>query len=383
MRIALFTETFLPATDGVVTRLKHTIRELTRMGDEVMVFAPRMKGTPESYAGAKVVGFPGVAFPPYPQIRLAPPHLGVGRSLQRFRPDLIHVVNPIVLGMGGLYYARRHRVPLVASYHTKIAAYARYYNLGFMEGFTRKATRAIHNRANVNLCTSESARRYLVEEGIRHVRLWPHGVDSELFSPEKASGHWRERLSGGEPHKKLLAFVGRLAPEKNIGQIRAVLEQVPDTRMAIIGDGPAREETEREFAGTPTVFTGLLQGEDLAGALASADVFVFPSTTETLGMAMIEALSSGVPVVAAHSGASDEVVNEGTDGLLFKAGSEKSLVEQTRKMLDDAELRGRLGRNARLAAEKRDWTAATRALRGFYEDARDEAAGADKVGGAG
>lgn len=373
MRIAIFTETFLPATDGVVTRLRHTVRELTRLGDEVMVLAPRAEGTPKSYAGAEVVGFPGVPFPPYPQIRLAPPHPGVGKALERFRPDVIHVVNPIVLGMGGLYYARRRRIPLVASYHTNVAAYARYYNLGFLEGFTRSATRAVHNQANVNLCTSEAIREYLLGEGIRRVRLWPHGVDSELFSPEKASESWRERLSGGEPQKRILAFVGRLAPEKNVEQIRAVLERVPDTRMAIIGDGPARKAMEREFAGTPTVFTGLLQGEELAGALASADAFIFPSTTETLGMAMIEALASGVPVLAAHSGASDEVVGHGSDGLLFEPGSEADLVEKTRRMLDDVELRRRLSRNARATAEKRDWTAATESLRGFYEEARHEA----------
>lgn len=340
------------------------------MGDEVAVFAPRAKGQPESYAGAEVVGFPGVPFPPYPQIRLAPPHRGVMRALDRFGPDLVHIVNPVVLGMGGLYYARRRRVPLVASYHTNVAAYARYYKLGFLEGFTRAATRALHNRAHINLCTSEATRQYLIEQGIREVRLWPQGVDSVLFDPNKATRGWRERISGGEPDKKVLAFVGRLAPEKNIGMIRAALEKIPDARLAIIGDGPAREEIERQFSGTPTVFTGMLHGEDLAEALASADAFVFPSTTETLGMAMIEALASGVPVLAARSGASDEVVDDGTDGLLFEAGSEADLVAKAHKILDDPELRDRLGRNARAAAERRDWAAATRGLRGFYEEAR-------------
>lgn len=372
MRIAILTETFLPATDGVVTRLRHTIRELIRTGDEVMVLTPRAKGTPETYAGAEVVSFPSVAFPPYPQIRLAPPGPGVGRALRRFRPDVIHVVNPVLLGAGGVYYARRHRVPLVASYHTNIAAYAEYYNLGLLKSFTRRVTRAIHNQANVNLCTSEAIRGYLEKEGIRRVRVWPHGVDSELFRPEKASEAWRERLSGGEPRKRILAFVGRVAPEKNIGQLRGVLDRVPETRMAIIGDGPAREATEREFAGTPTVFTGMLQGEELAGALASADAFIFPSTTETLGMAMIEALASGVPVLAAHSGASEEVVGHGADGLLFESGSEEDLVQKTCRMLDDVELRRRLSKNARAAAERRDWTAATRSLREFYDDARVE-----------
>jgi glycosyltransferase involved in cell wall biosynthesis len=379
LRVAIFTETFLPATDGVVTRLRHTIRELSAMGDEVMVLAPRTKGMPDSYAGAEVVGFPGVPFPPYPQIRLAPPHPWVGRALARFGPDVIHTVNPMLLGVGGLYYGRRRRIPLVASYHTNVAAYARYYNLGFMEKFTRWATRAIHNRADVNLCTSEAVRRDLVEEGIERVRVWPHGVDSELFGPDKASREWRERLSGGEPDKRILAFVGRLAPEKNIGKIRAVLERVPDTRMAIIGDGPARGQTEREFAGTATVFTGLLGRRDLAGALASADIFILPSTTETLGMATIEALASGIPVLAARSEVSEEVVGHGSDGLLFDPDSEESLVENARSILDDADLRERLSRNARAAAEKRDWTVATRRLRELYEEARAQAG--NKVSG--
>lgn len=381
MRVAIFTETFLPATDGVVTRLKYTIRELSEKGDEVMVLAPRTKGMPDSYAGAEVVGFPGLPFPPYPQIRLAPPHPGVGRALARFGPDVIHCVNPILLGVCGLYYGRRRRIPLVASYHTNVAAYARYYNLGFMEKFTRWTTRAIHNRADVNLCTSEAIRRELVEEGIERVRVWPHGVDSELFGPDKVSREWRERLSGGEPDKRILAFVGRLAPEKNIGKIRAVLERVPDTRMAIIGDGPAREQTEREFAGTATVFTGLLGGQDLAGALASADIFILPSTTETLGMATIEALASGIPVLAARSEVSEEVVGHGSDGLLFDPDSEESLVENARNILDDADLRERLSRHARATAEKRDWTAATRRLRELYEEAG--AKSGDETGGSG
>lgn len=370
MRIALFTETFLPATDGVVTRLQHTVEELGLMGDEVAVFAPRAKGQPSNHAGAEVFGFAGVPFPPYPQIRIAPPHPGVIRALERFGPDLIHVVNPVVLGMAGMYYARRHKVPLVASYHTNIAAYARYYKLGFLEGFARSVTRAIHNQADVNLCTSDATRRYLVEQGIRKVRLWPQGVDSNLFDPGKATNGWREWISGGEAEKHVLIFVGRLAPEKNIGMIRAVLESLPDTRLAILGDGPAREEIEHQFSDTDTIFTGVLHGEDLAGALSSADAFVFPSTTETLGMAMIEALASGVPVLAARSGASDEVVEDGVNGLLFEAGSEKDLIAKTRKVLEEPDLRDRLSRNARLAAERRDWAAATRGLRGFYEEAR-------------
>jgi glycosyltransferase involved in cell wall biosynthesis len=369
LRVAIFTETFLPATDGVVTRLRHTIEELGGMGDELLIFAP--SGGPDSYAGAGIYGVPGVPFPPYPQIRLSPPHPGVYRALRRFRPDVVHAVNPIVLGIGGIYCARRLELPLVCSYHTNVATYARYYRLGSLTNFARNATRYIHNKAHVNLCTSEATREYLLGEGIKRVRLWPQGVDSRRFRPEKASWGWRERLSGGNPSDRLLLYVGRLAPEKGIATLKAVLREVPGVRLAIVGDGPARRDLEREFAGTPTIFTGLLRGEDLASAYASADAFLFPSTTETLGMAMLEALASGVPVLAARSGASHEVVSEGESGLLYEPGSVPELVAAVRRLLSDDDLRESLSRGARAAAEERDWLSSTRTLRGYYEEARE------------
>jgi glycosyltransferase involved in cell wall biosynthesis len=370
LRIAFFTETFLPATDGVVTRLRYTLEELARVGDEMLVVAPRYPdGGPHSYAGAPIYRVPGVPFPPYPRIKLSAAHPGVGRALRRFGPDLIHAVNPFILGPGGIFYARRLGVPLVASYHTNVAAYARYYHLNFWSDAARWWTRQLHNRAEINLCTSEATLSYLLEEGIKRVRLWPQGVDARRFHPEKASEEWRWRLSGGHPSEKILLYVGRLAPEKGIERLEALLRGVPGTRLAIVGDGPARRDLERGFAGTPTVFTGVLQGEDLAAAYASADAFLFPSTTDTLGLAMIEALASGLPIIAARSGASHEVVSEGENGLLYEANSAPSLVAAVRMLFSDDGFREGLARGARAAAEERDWEASSRTLRGYYEQA--------------
>jgi glycosyltransferase involved in cell wall biosynthesis len=366
LRIAFFTETFLPSTDGVVTRLRHTLEELSRTGDELLVFAP--SGGPRSYAGAKIYGVPGVPFPMYPQIKLCPPHPGIGRALRRFGPDVIHVVNPVVLGPGGVYLARRLKVPLVASYHTNIAAYASLYRLGFMVGLARRATRLLHNQAHLNLCTSEATRRYLMREGIKRVRLWPRGVDSRLFDPRKVSKEWRVRLSGGHPADRLLLFVGRLAPEKDIATLKAVLQEKPGVRLAIVGDGPERRRLEREFSGMPAAFTGFLHGEDLARAYASSDLFLFPSTTETLGIAMLEAMASGLPVVAARSGASEEVVSEGMSGMLYEPGDAADLVETVHALLSDRDRLRRLGRGAREAALRQSWESATRTLRGYYEE---------------
>ncbi|MDP8950443.1 MAG: glycosyltransferase family 1 protein [Actinomycetota bacterium] len=368
--MAFFTETFLPATDGVVTRLRYTLEELARMGDEMLVVAPRYPdGGPDSYAGTPIYRVPGVPFPPYPRIKLSSAHPGVGRALRRFRPDLIHAVNPIILGPGGIYYARRLGVPLVASYHTNVAAYAQYYNLDLGFNAARWWTRQLHNRAEINLCTSEAAMNYLLKEGIKRVRLWPQGVDARHFHPDKASERWRERLSGGHASERLLLYVGRLAPEKGIERLKAILREVPGTRLAIVGDGPARKDLERDFAGTPTVFTGVLQGKDLAAAYASADAFLFPSTTDTLGLAMIEALASGLPIVAARSGASHEVVSEGDNGLFYEADSAPALVAAVRRLFSDDGFREALARAARAAAEERDWGTSTRALRGYYEQA--------------
>jgi glycosyltransferase involved in cell wall biosynthesis len=370
LRIAFFTETFLPATDGVVTRLCYTLEELARVGDDMLVVAPRYPdGGPDLYAGARIYRVPGVPFPPYPRIKLSSAHPGVGRILRRFGPDLIHAVNPFILGPSGIFYARRLRVPLVASYHTNVAAYARYYNLRFLTSATRWWTRQLHDRAGINLCTSQATMDYLQKEGIKRVRLWPQGVDARRFHPARSSDAWREKLSGGHPSERLVLYVGRLAPEKGIERLKAILREVPRTRLAIVGDGPARRALEHEFAGTAAVFTGTLQGEDLAAAYASADAFLFPSTTDTLGLAMIEALASGLPIIAARSGASHEIVDEGKNGLLYEANSAPSLVATVRALFSDDGMREALARRARASAEERGWESATRALRGYYDQA--------------
>jgi glycosyltransferase involved in cell wall biosynthesis len=370
LRIAFFTETFLPATDGVVTRLRQTLEELARMGDNMLVVAPRYPdGGPDTYAGAPIYRVPGIPFPPYPRIKLSSAHPGVGRALRAFGPDLVHAVNPFILGPSGIYYARRLGVPLVASYHTNVAAYARYYNLNALFDAARWWTRQLHNRAEINLCTSEAAMEYLLDEGVKRVRLWPQGVDARRFHPDKVSKRWRERLSGGHPSERVLLYVGRLAPEKGIERLKTILGEVPDTRLAIVGDGPARRDLELEFARTPTIFTGVLGGEDLAAAYASADAFLFPSTTDTLGLAMLEALASGLPIVAAASGASREVVSEGENGLLYEADSAPSLVAAVARLLSEDGLRESLSRRARKSVEWRDWGSATRVLRGYYEQA--------------
>lgn len=373
MRIALITETFLPATDGVVTRLRHTIEQLRRMGDDMIVVAPKYGEGPGIYHGAPIYRVLGIPFPPYPQFKLSLLTPGVRHALMGFRPDLMHAVNPFVLGLGTPRLARRLEVPLVASYHTNVATYASFYGLGSFDGVARWHTKRLHNKATINLCTSEATRGYLLGQGIERVRVWPQGVDAERFHPKNYSRDWRARLSGGHPDEKILLYVGRLAPEKGIERLKVILREVPGTRLAIVGDGPARRDLEKEFVGTPTVFTGTRRGDELAAAYASADTFLSPSTTETLGMTMIESLASGVPVLAARSGASAEVVSDGESGLLYDADSDEALVKVARRILGDDSFREKLARGARVAAEQRSWVDSTRTLRDYYREALSRA----------
>lgn len=366
MRIALFTETFLPKIDGIVTRLKYTIDYLQRSGHQVFVFAPD-RGIKE-YKGSEVIGVPGFSFPLYPELKLAIPRPMIGKALESIKPDLIHVVNPAVLGLGGIQSSKKFNIPLMASYHTHLPQYLQHYKIGFLKGLLWKILRGIHNQAKMNLCTSSAMQEELQDNGIQNVKIWQRGVDTELFHPSRQDHTIREYLSQNHPEQPLLLYVGRLGAEKRIENIKPILESLPDSRLAIIGDGPQRAELERYFEGTNTFFAGYMTGEQLAAAYASADAFIFPSTTETLGLVLLEAMAAGCPVVAACSGGIPDIVTDGVNGYLFdpENGIESSIAA-TQRLLQNMNIREQIHANARTEAERWAWEAATQQLESFYK----------------
>lgn len=363
MKIAIITETFLPSTDGIVTRLKAAVKWLKEQNHEVLVIAPDL-GVYE-YEGVRVAGVKAYRFFLYRNKKLAFPSRKVGRLLKEFNPDLVHVVNPAVLGVAGIHYGKRW--PLVASYHTNIPHYANYYKLPFLEPVLWWYLRKLHNKADLNLCTSKTVLTELNSQRFHNVHLWDRGVDVDLYQPQKNDPGMRERLTDHEPHKRLLLYVGRLAVEKEIEVIRDVLEASDDIRLAIVGDGPHRQTLEEHFKGTRTVFTGYLHGEELARAYASSDIFVFPSTTETLGLVILEAMASGLPVIAAKSGPTCEQIEEGKNGLLYDPDQKHSFVD-TVAQLNDEEKRKKMGEYARETARSLGWEKPSRQLLEFYQE---------------
>ena len=366
MRIALFTETFLPKVDGIVTRLRHTVEHLQRNGDQVLVIAP--DGGITEYKGAKVHGVSGFPLPLYPELKLAIPRPAIGEALDDFKPDIIHVVNPAVLGFAGIFHSKVHDIPLVASYHTHLPQYLQHYGLAMLEGFLWELLKVTHNQAGLNLCTSTAMVEELRAHGIERVDLWQRGVDIETFHPDYASVEMRNQLSENHPESPLLLYVGRLSPEKEIERIKPILEIIPDARLALVGDGPHRQALESYFADTNTNFVGYLTGVDLAAAFASADAFIFPSRTETLGLVLLEAMAAGCPVVAARSGGIPDIVTDGVNGFLFDpTDDDEGAIAATIRLLEQKEEREVLRQNARLEAERWGWGAATRQLQTHYQ----------------
>lgn len=363
LRIAIITETFLPKIDGIVTRLCHTLRHLRRSGHTIQVIAPR--GVDE-FEGIPVHGVPGFKFPLYPELTAAIPDRRLGAILQAFQPDLIHAVNPAILGISAFFSSASLQVPLVVSYHTHLPKYLRYYGAGSLEPLMWWTMRQSYNRADLLLATSQAMQTELAAHGIGRVQLWRRGVDTELFHPQQRSAAMRDRLTCGHPTEKLLIYVGRLSAEKEIEDCSTVLEALPGVHLALVGDGPHRRKLEQHFAGTNTHFAGFLRGEELAAAYASADAFMLPSQTETLGLVLLEAMAAGCPVVTPRAGGTADIVQDGVTGHLYEPGNPSSAVEAVRRLLFDGAHHATISRQARADAELWGWSAATRGLEDYY-----------------
>jgi glycosyltransferase involved in cell wall biosynthesis len=380
VRIAIFTEVFLPKVDGVVTRLQRTLEELEDLGHEAVVFAP---GRPPSYFGAhQVVPVRSVSFRPwYPEIRVGLPTGRIGSAMHDFRPDVVHAVNPVWLAAYGVLSARRRDLPLLASFHTDVPTYTTKLGLSALRAPSQSWIVHLHNLADVNLCPSPQLIDWALSVGVREIDLWPKAVDTRGYHPAHRTREMRDRLTAGHPEAPLLLYVGRLSREKDLDQLLTPIRRLArhGVRLAMVGSGPAREELERAFAGTPTVFTGYLAGQELAQAFASADVFAFPSTTDTLGLVGLEAMASGVPVVGADAGGIPFVVQDGVTGYLVRPGDTDGWTDRLQRLLLEPQERERMSRAARHDAEQYSWRSATESVVRSYELAVERQRGRPKT----
>ena len=276
------------------------------------------------------------------------------------------------LVFAAMFYARVMRIPLLLSYHTHLPSYAKNY-LSFMPGHEEFAwflLRWVHSRVDLTLCTSPQMKAELEANGIPRVDVWRKGIDTIRFHPKFKTQETREMMTDGNPDDFTMVYVGRLGNEKRLKDIKPVLEKMgPNTRLCIVGGGPQAEELQEYFKGTNTVFTGQMSGDDLSSLFASADTFIMPSDSETLGFVVLESMASGVPVVGAAAGGLLNLIHDGEDGFLVETGDTDGYVEKL-NLLRDEKVRERMGKTARAEAEKWSWEAATSLLRNVqYEKA--------------
>lgn len=358
MRVAIVSETFLPVINGVTNSVMRVVEHLVRCGHQPLVIAPG--AVPDTYQGAPVVRLPALDLPVVDSMPVGVPTRRVLTALRDFRPDLVHLAAPVIVGARGLWAARQLGIPTVAVFQTDVAGFADSYGLGFAARTAWRWTRVVHSAADRTLAPSTSAAAALVEHGIPRVHRWARGVDTARFRPSRRDERLRAQLA---PHGELLVgFVGRLAPEKKVLRL-AALQDVPGIRLVVVGDGPDRRKLAKRLPAA--VFLGFKTGDELAEAYASLDVFVHTGPFETFCQAVQEALASGLPVIAPDAGGPRDLVAHGHTGLLLPetGGSDadavfgEALRAAVHTLRADPQLRARWGAAARRSVLRRTWPA--------------------------
>ncbi|MGI8457130.1 MAG: glycosyltransferase [Propionibacteriaceae bacterium] len=299
MRVAVVTETWRPHVDGVVTRLQHTVEDLTRRGHQVLVVAPTCD---ESSSGVIEHRTPGAVVPLIDRARRwGAPDPMLRRHVERFGPDVVHIVNPVLMGSVAACQLRG-RYPLVASLHTDLDAYTSRYRLGLLRPTLRRLTSSVYGRADVVLATSPTGVGLVSALGRRDAVIWPAGIDEHLLDALTAPAEGGPRTHHQPRGSMIRALcVGRLAREKDYDVLVPVLRAPgvsSEISLTFVGDGPDRIRLERRFAGTAVSFDGVHRGSGLAAYYRQADVLIFTSTTDTVGLVLLEAAAAELPIVA-------------------------------------------------------------------------------------
>jgi len=363
LRIAYFTDTYLPQINGVTNTLRRLGDYLNDRQIEHMFFAPEYEKESSGLAhfnASPVTRFKSVTLPFYQECRLSVPNYAkLSQIADRFQPDLIHLTDPLGIGLAGLRYARERQIPVVSSFHTNFDTYLKYYKMEYLEGMVWALFQWFHRFSEMNFCPSQTTMNVLAEKGIENLALWSRGVDSVRFNPDLRSEEVRRQFLQ-EPDQLLYLYVGRIAPEKDLDILTESIKLVNSThktkiRFVMVGGGPYTKEMQ-EQSDDNVLFTGYMQGQELSALYASCDAFVFPSSTETFGNVVLEAMASGLPVITVNSGGVIDNVFDGQNGLLCEARDAVSLAAGITKLADDSRLRETLAANALAHAATKSWS---------------------------
>lgn len=357
--VALVTETFPPEINGVAMTLGRLTDGLRRRGHEVQVIRPRQRGddAPGTTGGPSEILVPGLPIPRYPELRMGLARTEtLVRAWTRQRPDVVHVATEGPLGWAALSAARRLGIPLSSTYHTHFDAYTRHYGLGWLKNAVTAYLRHFHNRTQATLVPTRDLAQTLAGEGFQRLGVLARGVDTALFRPDRRSGALRAAW-GTSDDTPVVLYAGRLAPEKNLPLLEQAFAAIrlvrPEARLLLVGDGPERRRLQERHP--DGIFAGMRRGEDLAAHYASADIFLFPSLTETFGNVVGEALASGLAVVAFRRAAAAELIRDGENGRLAPEGDSTAFVEAALQVASAVASSAALRREAPTSVAALDW----------------------------
>ncbi|MFL5401685.1 MAG: glycosyltransferase family 4 protein [Gemmatimonadales bacterium] len=374
MRIALFSEVYWPMVSGVGVTLLRLTQALEDRGHQVRVYSASYPLPAGQSDRPEVHRSPSIPLFLYPDVQWAFPRLrDVIEDAGRFRPDVVHVATEFALGLAGLKTARQLRLPVVASAHTDYDKYATRYGVDWALRMGWHYLRWFYGQAHCVLCPSRIYEEHLHSRGVSHTGLWSRGVDPAHFHPRFRSDAYRQSLGLG-PTDLLVTYIGRIAREKNLALLIEAWEALAPYRgsaqLALIGRGPLEEEIRRrEIPGVHVA--GLMHGADLSAAYASADIFAFPSATETFGNSLLEAMGSGLPSLVAASGGVLEFAQHGENAWLVAPNDPGAIAAGLRRLLDDPGLRRRLSEGGLRTARERQWDEVYNRLLQDYREAME------------
>jgi phosphatidylinositol alpha 1,6-mannosyltransferase len=368
LRIALFSGNYNYVRDGANQALNRLVGHLLKSGAQVRVYAPTTQ-TPAFPPTGDLVSIPSMPFPGRGEYRfplaLSP---RIKRDLAKFAPNMIHVSSPDVVGHRAVSYGRKRGLPVVASVHTRFETYPRYYGLAFMEPVVEAMLRRFYRRCDAIVAPSDSMAQLLREQRMNYdVGIWTRGVDRDIFNVTKRDLAWR-RSHGIADGDVVIGFVGRLVMEKGLDVFSDAIDKLARRgvahRVLIVGEGPARSWFEGRLPNA--IFVGFQGGADLGRAVASMDMLFNPSVTETFGNVTLEAMASGLPVVAAIATGSESLVKDGVTGRLIRPGAVTEFADALQHYCEDKSAREAAGRAGDTAADKFAWDRINQALLDTY-----------------
>lgn len=367
MRVAIVAESFLPNINGVTNSVLRVLEYLDDHGHDALVIAPGARPFQEereTYRGFRIERVPTVMVPMVDSLPIGVPEARMASILAKFKPDVVHLASPFVLGAAGAFTAKTLRIPAVAVYQTDVAGFAKNYKLAGLSAAAWAWTRVFHNTCARTLAPSSPTIEDLRRHRIRNVHRWGRGVDAVRFHPAKRSQALR-RLWSPEG-KPIVGYVGRLAAEKSVERLER-LSKRGDVQVVIVGDGPERADLQQRMP--DAVFTGQLTGEDLPQAFASLDLFVHTGDYETFCQAVQEAHASGVPAIAPNAGGPRDLITPGVNGDLLEPGTfVRDLDAAVGKLVfpGDPERAEEMRRTCRDTVRERTWTALCDQLMDHY-----------------